>query len=219
MGFRKLRIVEFMQLYSENYRGYVTFFYDSFSKESWIRSIIQDLVELGKRLSKVDPKKCGRKKSRRCIHACYSIMFGILSNYASISKESMIRFDQFMQKLYGFSKKMALLLCNIAFDIVQDQRFKHLLEVASKRGLDRDLLSIFSIFFGKVKLSAFAFPKNLSFYITLFSAQCICARSNPRKRLLTTSGFVNILIRKFDIQQIFPKRNPNDNRKRLFKRI
>ena len=210
------RVIYFKKLYSENFPRLIQFYRNgrsfSYHPRNW--SIIQNLVELGKRLSKVDHKTCGRKKSRRCIRACKSIMFYMMITYSRILKEKVVRFDQIVQGLYGFSQEMALLLCNIAFDIVLDQRFKHLLAIASQVSLD-----LWSVFFGKVKVSSFTFPKNLSFYLNLVSAQCICARSNPRKRLLTSSGFVNILILKFGIQRIFPKRNPNNNRKLLFKCI
>jgi hypothetical protein len=208
------RVRQFMMLYSKNFSRLGDFYRVRFPNQPWFGSIILDLVELGKRLSKVDHKTCGRKKKRRCIHACSKIMFSMMLEYSRILKERVNHFHQFVQRLYGFSKKMGLLLCNIAFDIVLDQRFKHLLAIARECDLD-----LWSVFFGKVKVSSFTFPKKLSFYLNLFSTQCICARSNPRKRLLTTSGFVNILIRKFDIQQIFPKINPNDNRTLLFKSI
>lgn len=206
------RVRQFMMLYSKNFSRLGNFYRDRFPNQPWFGSIILDLVELGKRLSKVDHKTCGRKKKRRCMNACRKIMFSMMLEYSRILKQRVNRFDNFVQRLYGFSKKMGLLLCNIAFDIVLDQRFKHLLAIARECDLD-----LWSVFFGKVKVSSFTFPKKLSFYLNLFSTQCICARSNPRKRLLTTSGFVNILIRKFDIQQIFPKINPNDNRTLLFK--
>jgi hypothetical protein len=204
------RVREFLMLYSEKYSRLVWWYRNSgsFSNQPWFGSIILSLVELGKRLSKVDHTTCGRKKSRRCMNACTGIMFSMMREYSHILKENGFRFDQLVQKLYGFDRRMALLLCNIAFDIVLDQRFKHLLAIASQCDLD-----LWSVFFGKVKPSPFTFPKNLSFYLRFFSAQCICAQSNPRKRLLTNSGFANILIRKFGILQIFK------NRKCLFKCI
>lgn len=211
------KVINFKKLCSENFDQLIDSFKNgrSFSYPSRIWSIIHNLLELGKRLSKVDHKTCGRKKSKRCINACKSIMFWMMTVYSNILKEKVVYFDQIVQVLYGFSQEMALLLCNIAFDIVLDQRFKQLLAIASEVSLD-----LWSVFFGKVKVSSFTFPKRLYFYLNLFSIQCICARSNPRKRLLTTSGFVNILIHKFGIQRIFPKRrNPNNNRKLLFKCI
>lgn len=214
MNFRICRVRQFMNLYSENFYRLGNFYRIRFPNQPWFGSIILDLVELGKRLSKVDYENSGRKKLRRCMNACGKIMYSMMLEYSRILKVRVVRFDQLVQRLYGFSKKMALLLCNIAFDIVLDQRFKHLLEIASQCDLD-----LWSVFFGKVKVSSFTFPKKLSFYLNLFSTQCICARSNPRKRLLISSGFVNIFIRKFDIQKIFPKRNPNDNRTLLFKSI
>jgi len=211
---RKVRY--FKELYNKNFPRLIQFFRNgrSFCYPSRISSIIHNLLELGKRLSKVDHKTCGRKKSRRCIRTCKSIMFSMMITYTRILEEKVVHFDQIVQVLYGFSQEMALLLCNIAFDIVLDQRFKYLLAIASQVSLD-----LWSVFFGKVKVSSFTFPKNLYFYLNLFSIQCICARSNPRKRLLTTSGFVDILIRKFGIQRISPKRNPINNRKLLFKCI
>ena len=213
MNSRIRRVRQFMMLYSKNFPRLGKFYRDCFPNQPWFGSIILDLVELGKRLSKVDHKTCGRKKKRRCMNACRKIMFSMMIEYSRILKERVIHFHQFVQRLYGFSKKMALLLCNITFDIVQDQRFEHLLAIARECDLDR-----WGVLFGKVKVSSFFNPpKNPYFYLIFFSIQCIHARSNPRKRLLTTLGFVNMIVRKFDIQQIFPKRKPVDYRPLLVK--
>jgi hypothetical protein len=237
------RVWQFMKLYSKNFSRLGNFYRVCFPNQPWFGSIILELVELGKRLSKVDYETPGRKKKRRCMKACCKIMFSMMLEYSRILKEKVVRFDNFVQRLYGFSQEMALLLCNITFDIVQDQHFEHLLSIASQCDLDlwgilfgkvkvtfytfpnllaiasQCKLDLWSVFSGKVEVTSFTFPENPSFYLNLVFAQCICARSNPRKRLLTTSGFVNMIVRKFDIQQIFPKRNPNDNRTLLFKSI
>jgi len=88
MNPRNHRVMEFMKLYSENFPRLIKFYRNdrSFSYYPCNWSIIQDLVELGKRLSKDDHKTCGRKKNRRCIRAAYS---------------RILRFDQIVQELYG----------------------------------------------------------------------------------------------------------------------
>lgn len=184
------------------------------SYRTWFESIIPDLIELGKRLSKVRHKKTKNKKARKCMHDCYCIMLDIVRCYSRILQESgVIRFEQLVQRLYGFDREMALLLRNIVFDIVRDERFKHLTQSSPTS----QLRLFFGIFFGKWIVSSFSTPKNLYFYLNIFSAQCICAQSNPRKRLLTTSGWVNKLLLKFGIHMIFRGRNPNDYRPLLLK--
>ena len=204
---RYLRIWRFLKLYSEKYPSLVQYYGGYVSYHTWFESIIPDLIELGKTLSKVRHKTNKNKKSRRCIRVCYSIMLWMMMRYSSILQESgVIRFEQLVQKLYGFDQEMALLLRNIVFDIVRDERFKHLTQSIHTS----QLRLFFGIFFGKWIVSSFSTPKNLSFYLNIFSAQCICAQSNPRKRLLTTSGWVNKLLLKFGSQMIFRGRNPND---------
>lgn len=209
------RVIYFKKLYSENFPRLIQFYrngWGSFSYQSRNWSIIHNLVELGKRLSKIDHKTCGRKKSKRCINACKSIMFSMMMAYSHNLKVKVVRFDQIVQGLYGFSQEMALLLCNIAFDIVLDQRFKDLVPLSGRASL--------WIFFGKETVSSFSFPKNLSFYLKdeTFFQYIIFAKLNPRKRLLTTSGWIKLLIRKFGIQTIFQRRKPDDYRKLVFKK-
>lgn len=208
------RVCDFKKFYSENFPSLIRFYRNgrSFSYQSRSWSIIHNLVELGKRLSKFDHKTCGRKKSKRCINACKSIMFSMMILYSHILKEKVVRFDQIVQGLYGFDPEMALLLRNIVFDIVLDQRFKDLVPLSGRASL--------WIFFGKETVSSFSFPKNLSFYLKdeTFFQYIIFAKLNPRKRLLTTSGWIKLLIRKFGIQMIFQRRKPDDYRKLVFKK-
>ena len=143
---------------------------------------------------------------------CYSIMLRMMMRYSSILKTNgVICFDQMVQRLYGFDPEMALLLRNIVFDIVLDQRFKDLVPLSGRASL--------WIFFGKETVSSFSFPKNLSFYLKdeTFFQYIIFAKLNPRKRLLTTSGWIKLLIRKFGIQTIFQRRKPDYYRKLVFK--
>ena len=68
------RVIYFRKLYSENFPRLIQFYRNgrsfSYHPRNW--SIIQNLVELGKRLSKVDHKTCGRKKSEK-MHSCMQI--------------------------------------------------------------------------------------------------------------------------------------------------
>ena len=56
MNYRSRRVGEFMKLYSENFPRLGKFYRDCFPNQPWFGSIFLDLVELGKRLSKVDHK-------------------------------------------------------------------------------------------------------------------------------------------------------------------
>jgi len=170
----------------------------------WFAHFIPDLIELGKRMSKVPHMRNKNKKSRRYKRVCCKIMWHLLFQFRyEREKGTIIVFDKLVERLYAFDREMAFLLCDIVSDIVQDPRFKHIVP----EGYEPELRIFFGVFFGKVKVSLFP-PKNLSFYLSMFSAQCICARSNPRKRLLTTSGFIQILVRKFFISHIFARINP-----------
>jgi hypothetical protein len=209
---RSLRVLRFLKLYSEKYPSLVQYYGGYVSYRTWFESIIPDLIQLGKRLSKVRHKKTKNKKARRCMHVCYCIMLWMMMSYSSILKTNgVICFDQMVQRLYGFDPEMALLLRNIVFDIVLDQRFKDLVPLSGRASL--------WIFFGKETVSSFSFPKNLSFYLKdeTFFQYIIFAKLNPRKRLLTTSGWIKLLIRKFGIQTIVQRRKPDDYRKLVFK--
>jgi len=210
---RKLyqKTLRFLTIYCKQYSSLIRAYGASYW--IWFAHFIPDLIELGKRMSKVPHMRNKNKKSRRYKRVCCNIMWHLLFQFRyEREKGTIIVFDKLVERLYAFDREMAFLLCDIVSDIVQDPRFKHIVP----EGYDPELRVFFWVFFGKVKVSLFP-PKNLSFYLSMFSAQCICAQSNPRKRLLTTSGWVNKLLLKFGIQMIFRGRNPNDYRPLLLK--
>jgi hypothetical protein len=211
------RALRFLKLFSENNMALQRYYGCYRNYQNWFKSVIPDLVKLAKRLSKVEHiDDSNNKKSKRCWHVCCRIMSDVKTACCEeLDRNKLFVFQEIVKQLYAFNREMSILLCYIVSDILQDKRLNYLTE-RSPQLEESKLRVFFGVFFGKVKVSLFP-PKNLSFYLSMFSAQCICARSNPRKRLLTTSGFIQILVQKLRIPLIFGRIHPKHFGNLLFK--
>ena len=181
---KRFRVKGFQAFYSMNYHALIKHYPDSF--DDWFREPIQEtLIPLAKKLQKDSKKekKFISKRGEKFLSDCWCYML----TFTMHAKKEAVNFDQLVGKLYRFDQTNALLLSDILFGIVFDPRFNLLVH--------RDISvtpEFWSFFFGRVKVSSLR--KN-PFFLKLFAVQCICVNTNPRQRLLTTSGFVNILIR------------------------
>ena len=206
-GRRYQQAIRFLKMYSENYQKLIAF-YNQFGSNpgsywDWFGLIVPDLVQIGKVLSKVKPIKTHNKKARRCIHVCLCIMLSNIFGFKRIlEKNKDVCFERMVQRLYAFEPQMALLLTDIVLEVLHDPRLKDFVPLSGRALMWR--------FFGKNTLMTSNFPSNIPFYpfylkdVTLFQVIFFLGLV-PRKRLLTTFGWIRLLMRKLRIRMFFQK--------------
>lgn len=195
--------IHFLKMYSENFPELIAFYNQSGSYWDWFGLIVPDLVQIGKLLSKVRPKKTHNKKARRCIHVCFCIMLSNIFEFKRIlEKNRDVCFERMVQRLYAFEPQMALLLTDIVVEILHDPRLRDFVPLRGRALMWR--------FFGKNTLMPSYFPSNVPFYpfylkdVTFFQVIFFLGMV-PRKRLLTTFGWIKLLMHKSRIRMFFQR--------------
>jgi len=208
MNVRYQKVIHFLKKCSgKDYRRLISFYNQSGSNPDsyWdlFGLIVPVLVQIGKVLSKVMPKRTRNKKARHCIHVCFCIMLDNIFRFKRIlEKNRDVCFEKMVQRLYAFDPQMALLLTDIVLEVLHDPRLKDFVPLSGRALMWR--------FFGKNTLMTSNFPSNIPFYpfylkdVTFFQVIFFLGLV-PRKRLLTTFGWIRLLIHKLRIRMFFQK--------------
>lgn len=197
-----LRVRRFQDIFSERYPALRQFYGTASDFNDLFEFTLHSWVEIAKKMSKVRPATNKNKKSRQCNRVCESIIQDIIRWYGDIlNRHPSMRFEHMLQRLYVFDQQMAFLLIQIVFDVLQDQRFKDIqsrLSLCKRSWILNPKKATFKWFFGWDLILLLGIPrKNISFYWKQHML-----RFNSRKAFLTTSGWIKLLLRKFQLAKL-----------------